>query len=117
MRVDPKRVSGAVSKVVYSPTLLAYAWIIVDYRLAGFALYVVVMALGYKMQLFEHVRQWPISSKTALAAGPVLLIMGAGFSLMRTAYWMLLPGFAYMVLIIVGGVALKGKIFGERAGA
>lgn len=58
----------------------------------------------------------PISSQTALAAGPVLLVMGAAFSLMRTAYWMLIPGFAYMVLIIVGGFALKGKIFGEKVG-
>lgn len=116
MKVDPKRLAGAVSRVVYSPTLLAYGWIIVDYQLAGFALYVVVMVLGYKMQLFEHVRQWPISSQTALVAGPVLLVMGAVLSLMRIAYWMLIPGLAYMVLGIVGGGALKGKIFGEKAG-
>jgi len=63
LKVDPKRLSGAVSKVVYSPTLLAYGWIIVDYQFAGFALYGAVMALGYKMQFFEHLRQWPTSSR------------------------------------------------------
>jgi hypothetical protein len=116
LKVDPKRLSGAVSKVVYSPTLLAYGWIIVHYQFAGFALYGIVMGLAYKMRLFEHARQWPISSQTALAVGPVLLAMGAGFSLMRVGYWMLIPGLAYMVLIIIGGLALKGKVFDGKAG-
>jgi len=108
----PKNLPGQITNVVFTPTLLAYFWVVVKYTTSGLILYLVFMAVAYKMHLFEHLRTWPRISKLALICGPVLIATGVYCSAQAMTYWMIIPGIAYMALCMFGWRALVGK-FGK----
>jgi hypothetical protein len=98
-----------VANVVFVPTALAYGWSFLGYVYAGVSLYLIFMFLAYKMELFEHLREWPRISRVALYCGPILLVLGCYFSAKQTSYLMLIPTAIYAALSILGGLALVGK--------
>lgn len=110
VRDTSKDLSVQMANVVFGPTLLAYFWIMVKYLFSGLILYGAFLIVGYKMGLFEEFGEWPRSSKAGLYGGPVLIAIGIYCSTQRTSYWMIGPGLLYMLLIIVGALALRGKV-------
>jgi hypothetical protein len=98
-----------VGNVVFVPTGIAYLWAMLGYVLAGLGLYLFFMAGALKIQLFEQLREWPIISKSTLAAGPILMALGCYFSTIKTDYYMLLPMFAYTALSIAAWHALASR--------
>lgn len=109
MVTKTKNLSKSVANVVFGPTGLAYCWAFLGYVVAGLSLYLIFMALAYKMELFEHVKRWPRVSQAALYCGPALMALGCYFSTRQTSYFMLIPTGIYAVLSIFGGLALVGK--------
>lgn len=105
----PKNLSKSVANVVFSPTLLAFIWLVAGYIVAGLALYVVSMFLAYKMWLFENVRRWPRISRAPLYCGPPLLGVGLYLSTQPPSYSMIIPLVVYGALSVAGGLALVGK--------
>ncbi len=95
-----------VSSVVFSPTIMAYGLIVVGYVLWGIGLYLIFLGAAYKMHLFQRLRDWPISSRTALFLGVLLIGLGLYSSTQPVGYWMTIPALVYTVLSIVGGLAL-----------
>jgi len=93
-----KNLARSVTYVVYAPTELAYGWIFLGYVVAGLSLYFAFMAGAYKMELFKHVKKWPVVSRAALYCGPVLMALGCYFSTRQTSYFMLIPVGIYAML-------------------
>jgi hypothetical protein len=109
-------IPSVVANLVYTPTLLAYAWIVVHYVWAGFCLYLIALVVAYLSGAFGAFRRWPRISKVALYVGVPFIILGLYFSLRPTSYWMLLPLALQALLSIVGGLAL-GSLNGTRSPA
>jgi hypothetical protein len=100
-------VASTVANLAYSPTLLAYGWIIVHYVKSGVCLYLFAMAVAYKTGAFEEFARWPIISKIVLCLGVPFIILGLYFSTSPTSYSMLTPLFVQMLLSIVAGLSLR----------
>lgn len=98
-----------MARVVFTPTGVAYGWAFLGYALPGVILYLLFMAAAYKMGLFECLEKWPKVSKVALGSGPALMVLGCYFSMMPPTYLVLIPAVIYVVLSIIGGLALVGK--------
>ena len=98
-----------MAKIVFGPTIVAYGWIILGYVLAGLILYAVVMFAAYRLGLFQRISDWPWIAKIALACGLLLIGVGCFFSVLPTAYSMLIPAAVYVILTIFGGLALRAK--------
>ena len=99
-----------MAQIVFGPTLLAYAWVMVRFVFAGLALYVICIAVGYKMGLFRALQAWPATSKLALFWSPAHIAIAIYWSTQTPSYLMLVPELAYMLLTIVGGLALRGRM-------
>jgi len=102
-----KDLAKSVTNVVFTPTALAYCWSFLGYVIAALSLYLVFMAVAFKMGLFDDVIKWPRISQAALFSGPVLVGLGCYLSTKQTSYPMLIPTGMYAVLSILGGVALR----------
>jgi cytochrome b subunit of formate dehydrogenase len=102
-------ISGLVAQIVFGPTLLAYGWIFLGYVTAGLTVYIIFSFGAYWVHLFDDIKDWPRVSRVALGCGPPLICVGLYFSTQKLSYWMLIPGGIYMLLSILGGVALMGK--------
>ena len=98
-----------MANVVFGPTMLAYIWIAARYIVAGLILYALFLVAAYQMQLFEHVKSWPTTSKAAVFSGPLLIGVGLYYSMQPASYWMIVPVGIYGILSIIGGLALVGK--------
>jgi hypothetical protein len=99
----------AVSSVVFTPTIVAYCWIMGQYVLSGVILYAVAISAAYKMNLFTELRRWPMVSRISLSGGPVVLGFAYYYATQRPTYWMLAPAMLYTILVIIGGLALRGR--------
>jgi hypothetical protein len=97
---------SVVANLVYTPTLLAYAWMVVHYVWAGLCLYLFALVVAYLSGAFRDFRSWPRISRVALYAGVPFTILGLYFSSQPTSYWMLLPLALQSLLSIVAGLAL-----------
>ena len=107
-----KDLATSMANVVFTPTLLAYGWIMVGYVASGLVVYLLFLIAAYKMGLFRDVLAWPTVSKAALFWSPVHIAIALYCSTQKTSYQMLLPELAYLILVIAGGLALRGKIIG-----
>jgi hypothetical protein len=99
--------SSAVANLVYTPTLLAYGWVLVGYVKSGVCLYLIALAVAYKSGAFDEFAIWPIISKVALYVGAPFIALGLYFSTQQTAYSMLIPLLAHTLLSIFAGLALR----------
>ena len=104
--MKPASLSSNVSSVVFAPTIGAYGLMVVGYVLSGIGTYLFSLAAAYKMRLFARLSEWPLTSRTALFLGVVLIGLGLYCSTQPTAYWMIIPGLVYMMLGMAGGIAL-----------
>jgi hypothetical protein len=73
------------------------------------ALYVFCMGAAYTMGLFKRFVEWREISRVTLLAGPLLIGVGLYFSTQPSSsiYWMLVPVWIYIGLVMVGGFALR----------
>ena len=97
-----------VTNLVYAPTTAAYFIIAVDYEWDGLAFYFLFVLTALWVGLFRQLRDWPVVSKIALLAGPLLLV--AAFFFLRISvigYWTIVPGLLYPVLGMGGTLALR----------
>jgi hypothetical protein len=99
--------AGTVANLAYTPTLLAYGWIVVHYVKSGLCLYLLALAVAYKTGAFERFDRWPIISKAVLYLGAPFIVLGLYFSTVPTSYSMLVPFFVQMLLSIVAGLSLR----------
>ena len=100
--------ASRAANLVYTPTLLAYGWIIVHYVVAGIGLYFIALVVAYKTGVFDNYARWPMVSKVALYTGVPYMVLGVYFSTQPTTYSMLIPAGLNVLLSIVGGLALRG---------
>jgi hypothetical protein len=105
-----RSLSVLLANTMFSPTILAYFWTTVDFVIPGLVLYAIFSIVAYRMGLFGSLSEWPRVSKTALFLGPLLIVVGVYFSTQRTSYWMILPGLLYTILVVLGGLALRGRV-------
>jgi hypothetical protein len=99
----------SMAQIVFGPSLLAYAWIMAKFVFAGLAIYILALVVGYKMGLFRDIETWPVASKAALFWSPANIIIALYWSTRSPSYWMVVPALAYMLLTIVGGLALRRR--------
>jgi hypothetical protein len=98
-----------ILNAVFVPAVIAYTFAMAEYVTVALVMYLCFVVVSYGVGVFEHLREWPRVTKVALAAGPVMVALGCGFSLIRTSYYMLIPAFIYLLLIAWGGGALSAK--------
>jgi hypothetical protein len=101
-------VGSRVINGVFIPTLVAQSYLIVDYRWLGIICYLAfVTAAIYPSRLFSKFKTWPRTTVGAVLTGPLVLALAYCFPVDLVGYWALLPGFIYLCLCWVGGVALQ----------
>jgi hypothetical protein len=106
--VEPLRLSMAVSQVVFTPTILAYGFVAVDWPILGLCVYAFFMAVAlYRLHLFERFGSWPIIARVAVLVGPPLIGSGFIWGVKALGYWLALPVFSYCALTIVAGLILR----------
>jgi hypothetical protein len=103
-RVD---VASMVSNIVYTPTGIAYGWIVVHFVVAGVVLYLLGLFVSYRTGAFERFGSWPTSSKVAFYMGVPYIALALYFSTRTTTYSMAIPAIIYALVCIVGGLALR----------
>jgi hypothetical protein len=108
--------ASAVANLVYTPTLLAYGWMLVGYVKSGVGLYVIALAVAYKSGAFDDFARWPTISKVALYVGAPFMGLGLYFSTRQTTYSMLIPLIAHALLSIFAGLALRRLNSNSKAG-
>jgi hypothetical protein len=99
--------ASTVANLVYTPTLLAYGWIVVHYVVSGVSLYLIALVVAYKTGAFEKFERWPMISKIVLYAGGPLIGLALYFSTMPTSYLMLIPFGIHVLLSVVAGLSLR----------
>jgi len=99
--------SRSVANIVFTPTIIAYGWIVVKYVVAGLILYGVFAFGAYKLQLFQNLGNWPTLSKAALFLGPFLIGLGLYYSTQPPSYVVIVPGAVYGLLSVLAGLALR----------
>ena len=100
--------ASTVANLAYTPTLLAYGWIIVHWPKSGVCLYLIALFVAYKSGAFHEFSRWPMVSKITVYSGTPFVVLGLYFSTMQTTYTMLIPLAVEVLLSIIGGLALRG---------
>jgi hypothetical protein len=99
--------STSVANLVYTPTLVAYVWIIIHWVKSGVGLYLIARFVAYKRGAFERYESWPTISKVVLYFSGPFLILGLFFSTKAPAYSMLIPLYVNGLLSVAAGLALR----------
>jgi hypothetical protein len=86
---------------------MAYTLVVVRYVTWGVGLYLVSLVAAYKIGLFRRLGDWPDISRATLFLGAPLVGLGLYCSTLPLGYWMILPVLVYLVLSIIGSLALK----------
>lgn len=103
----PKNLAEEIPSLVYTPTLIAYVWIVVHWVIAGVSLYLIALFVTYKSGAFDRLSQWPTVSKIVLYAGAPFIFLGLYFSTQPTRHSMIIPLFVQGLLSVVAWLALR----------
>jgi hypothetical protein len=113
-RVDPsgKPLGSDLANLVYGPTILFYAIILVDHDgrplAVAAAVYAFFIFAAWRKQLSGDFSIWPVIPRVALISGPTLLLIGIFLRAVSAplAYWMLIPAGACTLLVMVAGFGI-----------
>ena len=77
------------------------------YPRSGLCLYLFALFIAYKTDTFELLRQWPLTAKIVLYAGPAELLLGLYFDSIKPHSWMLTLVFVHILAQIIAYFDLK----------
>ncbi|HEY2782371.1 MAG TPA: hypothetical protein VGI90_16435 [Steroidobacteraceae bacterium] len=102
----PKKLAVEIPTLIYTPTLVAYVWIVVGWVVAGVALYLIAVFVTYKSRAFESLSQWPMLPKLVLYEGALFILFALVLSTQPTQYWMIIPLGLQGVISVIAWVSL-----------
>jgi hypothetical protein len=97
-----------VADVLYTPTLLAYAFIVLHWDWWGVGVYALSLFVAYRTGAFEKYGRWPTIAKFVLYLGLGQILLAVWFSTLTVAYWMIIPFVIQALLGIIAYFMLRG---------
>ena len=97
----------SVANVLYTPTLLASALILLHWVLTGLCLFSLILFTAYKTDVFEQFARWPKFAKVVLYMGAGQILLSLYCSTTTIAYWMIIPTAIQALLNIIAYFVLR----------